>query len=96
MERRHETTANALSFTVYLLSLNKDKEAKMMEEIARFGRDKKPRYEDLEQFPYVEAVLKARNPFENSHTGCVRVGMYSAVLILPLRSRYSPFDAAVM
>ncbi len=59
---RYETTANALSFTIYLLSNNKAKEAKMLEEIDRFGRDRKPTYADLESFPYVDAVLKVPPP----------------------------------
>eukprot|EP00884_Botryococcus_braunii_P022849 jgi/Botrbrau1/9248/Bobra.180_1s0009.1 len=54
----YETTANALTFAVYLLSQHKDKEAKMLAEIDRFGRDRKPCYEDLDKFPYTDAVFK--------------------------------------
>ena len=43
----YETTANALAFATYLLALNPNKEAKMIEEIDAFGRDATPDYDDL-------------------------------------------------
>ena len=49
-----ETTANAMSFTLYLLSANKPKEAKLLAEVDAFGRDRTPTYADLDKFQYVE------------------------------------------
>ena len=43
----YETTANALAFATYLLALNPDKEAAMIDEIDAFGRDAMPGYDDL-------------------------------------------------
>ena len=53
----YETTANALSFTVYCLSANPDKEACLLREVDAFGDDV-PSYQDLESFPYLDAVLR--------------------------------------
>ena len=53
----YETTANALAFTLYCLSANRDKEASLLREIDAFG-DSTPSYDDLERFPYVDAVLR--------------------------------------
>jgi cytochrome P450 family 3 subfamily A len=48
----YETTATALTFAVYLLACNPVKEATLLEEIDRRGRDTAPTYESLDQWPY--------------------------------------------
>ncbi len=53
----HETTANALAWTLYLVSQHPDVEARLMSEIATLG-DKPPTMRDLPQMPYSEQVLK--------------------------------------
>jgi cytochrome P450 len=53
----HETTANALAWTLYLVSQHPDVETKLMSEIATLG-DKPPTMRDLPQMPYSEQVLK--------------------------------------
>jgi len=54
----HETTANALTFTFYLLSQNPDKESKLHEELDRALPDGKlPSIEDLPNLKYTESVL---------------------------------------
>lgn len=52
----HETTANALAWTFYLLARNPHVRETLEEELAALGRD--PTYEDLKQLPYTLAVFK--------------------------------------
>ncbi|MBX3206740.1 MAG: cytochrome P450 [Labilithrix sp.] len=52
----HETTANALSWTFYLLARHPDARARMEAELDALGRV--PSYEDLKQLPYTLAVFK--------------------------------------
>ena len=53
----HETTAQALTWSWYLLSQNPDCERKMHEEIQRVLGDREPSFEDLPQLRYTEMVL---------------------------------------
>jgi len=54
----HETTANALTWTFYLLSQNPEKEAKLHEELRRvFQNERLPTIEDLPKLKYTESVL---------------------------------------
>ena len=43
----YESTANALAFTLYLLAVNKDKEARLIAEVDAFGVKQTPCYADL-------------------------------------------------
>jgi cytochrome P450 len=52
----HETTANALSWTFYLLAKNPDVRTKMEAELDALGRA--PDYDDLKQLPYTLAIFK--------------------------------------
>ena len=52
----HETTANALSWTFYLLAQNPDAREKMERELDALGRA--PDYDDLKALPYTLAVFK--------------------------------------
>ena len=54
----HETTANALSWTFWLLSLNPEVEHELAEELARVLGGRPPTTSDLPTLPYVECVLK--------------------------------------
>jgi cytochrome P450 len=54
----HETTANALSWTFWLLSLNAAAEAKLAEELERVLGGRSPTMADLPILPYVERVLR--------------------------------------
>ncbi len=54
----HETTANALAWTFYLLSQNPAKDALLREEIARVLGDHPPTVEDLPNLPYTDMVIK--------------------------------------
>jgi cytochrome P450 len=53
----HETTANALSWSWYLLAQNPTVEAKFHEELGRVLKGKLPRFEDLPQLKYTESVF---------------------------------------
>jgi cytochrome P450 len=54
----HETTANTLAWTFWLLSLNVAAEAKLAEELERVLGGRTPTVADLPQLPYVERVIK--------------------------------------
>ncbi|MDQ6653576.1 MAG: cytochrome P450 [Acidobacteriota bacterium] len=53
----HETTANALTWTWYLLSQNTEKETKLHEEIDAVLGGRVPAFEDVAQLKYTEMVL---------------------------------------
>src|SRR5829696_8299680 len=54
----HETTANTLAWTFWLLSLNVAAEAKLAEELERVLGGRAPTLADLPRLPYVERVIK--------------------------------------
>src|SRR5258705_1782290 len=53
----HETTANALTWTWYLLSQNPKAEARLHEEIDRVLRGSLPDFDDVAKLKYTEMVL---------------------------------------
>ncbi len=53
----HETTANALTWTWYLLSQNPEAEAALHEEIDRVLQGRLPEFEDVAELKYTEMVL---------------------------------------
>lgn len=53
----HETTANALTWTWYLLSQHPDVEQRLHEEVDRVLGDRAPSYEDMPSLPYTRMVL---------------------------------------
>jgi len=54
----HETTALALSWTLYLLGKNPHAEHKLREELVRVLDGRAPTHEDLARLPYLEMVVK--------------------------------------
>jgi cytochrome P450 len=54
----HETTANALTWTWYLLSQHPEVEAKLHEELDTVLSGRVPTYADLPNLPYTEMVIK--------------------------------------
>jgi cytochrome P450 len=54
----HETTANALTWTWYLLSQHPEVEARLHEELARVLGDRPPAVTDLANLPYTEMVVR--------------------------------------
>jgi cytochrome P450 len=81
----HETTANALTWTWYLLSEHPDVEAKLCEELDRVLAGRAPEVADLAKLPYTEMVIResmrlyppapavAREPIEEVMIGRYRV-----------------------
>lgn len=53
----HETTANALTWTFYLLSQHPDVEAKLHEELDRILEGKTPAMDDVARLKYTEMIL---------------------------------------
>jgi cytochrome P450 len=54
----HETTANALTWTWYLLSEHPEAEAKLCEELDRVLAGRAPEVTDLAKLPYTEMVIR--------------------------------------
>ena len=54
----HETTANALAWTWYLLATHPEVRARFHEEVDRVLQGKTPNAEDLQQLPYTRAVFE--------------------------------------
>jgi len=54
----HETTANALGWTLYLLSLHPDVERRLRAEVTGALGDRPPTLMDLEKLPYTDRVIK--------------------------------------
>jgi cytochrome P450 len=77
----HETTANALTWTWYLLSQHADVEAKLLDELDRVLGGRAPTTADLPNLPYTEMVVRealrlyppapgvAREPIEDVQIG---------------------------
>jgi len=82
----HETTANALTWTWYLLARHPEVEAKLQEELHRVLAGRLPAYADLPNLPYTEMIVRealrlyppapgvAREPIEEVALGGYRVG----------------------
>jgi cytochrome P450 len=54
----HETTANALTWTWYLLSRNPDAEARLHDELDRVLGGRTPSFADLRELPYSRMVIE--------------------------------------
>ncbi|MCI4671136.1 MAG: cytochrome P450 [Bacteroidia bacterium] len=54
----HETSANALTFTLYLLDKHPEVQAKAREEADKVMKDGKLKFEDLRNLPYITKVIK--------------------------------------
>jgi cytochrome P450 len=54
----HETTANALAWTWYLLATHPKAKARFHEEVDRVLRGRTPNADDLEQLPYTRAIFE--------------------------------------
>jgi cytochrome P450 len=91
----HETTANALTWTWYLLSQNANCEAKLHEELRSVLGGRLPSFDDLPQLKYTEAVLAesmrlfppawaiGRSAIAEHQFGGYRVPVGSIVLVSP-------------
>jgi cytochrome P450 len=91
----HETTAQALAWTWYLLSLHPAAEAKLHDELRVVLGGRVPRYEDLASLRYTRMVIEesmrlyppahtmAREPIVTDHVLGHRIPAGSLVLIVP-------------
>ena len=91
----HETTAQALAWTWYLLSQHPGAEAKLHEELARVLEGRTPRHEDVANLPYARMVLEeamrlyppahtlGRQPIAADEVSGHRIPAGSTVLIVP-------------
>ena len=91
----HETTAQALAWTWYLLSLHPAAEAKLHDELSTVLAGRTPRYEDLASLRYTRMVIEesmrlyppahtmAREPIETDHILGHRIPARALVLIVP-------------
>ncbi|MFQ3648188.1 MAG: cytochrome P450, partial [Anaerolinea sp.] len=91
----HETTANAMTWTFYLLGEHPEVEARLREEVVRVLGDRPPTLADLPQLTYTEQVIKesmrlyppawsfARSVVEEVELGGYLIPKRSTVIILP-------------
>lgn len=91
----HETTANALTWTLYLLSQNPAVESRLYDEIQRVLGDRPPQLADLRSLPYLEKVVKegmrlyppawgiGRQSLTELELGGYRVPARSNLMIIP-------------
>lgn len=89
----HETTSNALTWTLYLLSQNPEIEQKLAEEVQTVLEGRAPTLEDIRNLPYTEMVLKegmrlyppawniGRMPHEDTELGGLHIKQFSPMLI---------------
>jgi cytochrome P450 len=54
----HETTSNALTWAIYLLSQNPDNQQKLQEELDQVLEERDAQFSDLENLKYTEMVIK--------------------------------------
>jgi cytochrome P450 len=71
----HETTANAMAWTLYLLSGNPDAQARLIEEVDTVLQGRTPTLEDLRQLKYTDMVLKESMRLHPPAWGMVRAAV---------------------
>lgn len=98
----HETTANALTWTWYLLSQHPEVEAKLHQELDRVLAGRIPTLADLRQLEYTEMVLKesmrlyppvpgfGRQAIEDVQIGDITVEKGRIILISPINLHTDP------
>ena len=98
----HETTANALTFTWYLLSQNPDAEAKLHEEIDTVLNGRTPTIDDVPKLKYTEHVVAeamrlyppawaiGRSALEEHELGGYTVPERGLVLVSPYITQRDP------
>jgi cytochrome P450 len=98
----HETTANALSWTFYLLSLHPDVERRMHAEVAEVLGDRIPTVEDLPRLSYTRQVLDesmrlyppawliSRSPIQDDQIGGYTIAAGESIFISPYTMHRNP------
>ena len=94
----HDTTANTLAFAIHELSLHKDKEQRLLQEVDGLKNLEEASDEDLSSLPYTNAVITETlrlyapvvNTWRNVQTDNFKVEGYhipkNTVCILPVRA----------
>jgi cytochrome P450 len=98
----HETTANALTWTLSLLSRHPDAERTLRREVEQMLGDRPPTLEDLERLVYTEKVIKesmrlvppvwviARSAMEEDVIGGYRIPKGTWVFVSPYLTHHDP------
>ena len=98
----HETTANALAWTFYLLSKNPDAEATLNSELDTVIGSRPPTIEDIPRLPYAEKIVSesirlfppawgiGRRSLVDQQIGSYRVPAGSVVLLSPFVTHRDP------
>lgn len=98
----HETTANALSWTFYLLSLHPDIERRMHAEVVEVLGDRTPTVDDLPRLSYTRQVLDesmrlyppawliSRSPIQDDEIGGYTIPAGETILISPYTMHRNP------
>jgi cytochrome P450 len=99
----HETTANALTWTFYLLSRHPEVETRLVDELQRVLASRVPSMNDLPELPYTEMVIRealrlyppapglAREPIED-----VTIGGYNVPKVASSAPTPTLFNATVV
>jgi cytochrome P450 len=98
----HETTANALAWTLCLLSRHPDAERALRQEVAQVLGDRPPKLEDLERLVQTDRVLKesmrlvppvwviARSAMEDDVIGGYRIPKDTWIFVSPYLTHHDP------
>lgn len=98
----HQTTANALAWTWYLLSQDLDVQCRLRAELASVLGGRTPTYQDLPKLTYTRMVIEeamrlypptwitARTPIEDDEIGGYRIPANSVVLLSPYVTHHHP------
>jgi cytochrome P450 len=98
----HETTANALTWTLFLLSRHPDAQKTLRQEVDQVLGDRPPKLEDLERLVFTEKVVKesmrlvppvwiiARSAIEDDVIGGYRIPKGTWVFFSPYLTHHDP------
>lgn len=98
----HQTTANALAWTWYLLSRHSAAERRLLTELSTVLRGRTPTYQDLPNLTYTRMVIEeamrlypptwitARTPVQDDEIGGYRIPANSVVLLSPYVTHHHP------
>jgi len=99
----HETTANALAWTWYLLAQHPEVEAKLLHELETALAGRKPTFKDLAELPYTDMIIKeamrlyppawmlnVREAMEDVTIGGYSIAKGSYIMMMPYAMHHNP------